>query len=93
MKKKVPVNQFGSGNCCPECGSTKISAFYQYPMIVEEDLNTGNEIFRDEQGKRIYNVTNKLLAHRYKSAQFVGAESCTYKCRKCGWISETYTLM
>ena len=22
MKKKVPVNKFGSGNCCPECGST-----------------------------------------------------------------------
>ncbi len=85
---KQPLDENGEGNCCPECGSLKISVNYQFPLFVEMDLNSRNEIFKDADGKRI-KQTNRLLARRYKNSQ-LDAQCWNYECRKCGWISEMF---
>lgn len=89
MKLKIPIDEYGEGNCCPKCGSMKISVYYQYPLEVEEDLNTGKEIFRDSDGKRIYNLSNRTLARLYKLSQ-IDAQMEIFSCRKCGWKSEAF---
>lgn len=87
--KKMPIDEYGEGNCCPNCGSVKISVYYQYAMEVEEDLKTGREIIRDANGKRISNPSNRLLARLYKISQFE-AQMWIYGCRRCGWRSEAF---
>ena len=89
MVNKIPIDEYGKGNCCPNCGSIRISVMYQYPLLVEEDLKTGKEIIKDSQtGKRI-KPTNRILAHRYKLSQS-DAQMWQFKCRKCDWESETF---
>lgn len=44
----------------------------------------------DFRGKRIYKPSNRLLAQLYKSAQ-KDSQCWVYECKKCGWISDTYT--
>lgn len=90
MTERIPIDEFGEGNCCPVCNSMKISVDYQFPLEVEMDLNSSKEILRDFDGKRIYKPTNKMLARRYKKSQ-MDAQLWIFKCRKCGWRSETFT--
>ena len=87
--KKIPIDENGDGNCCPKCGSIKISRHDQCPIYVEVDLNSGKEIFRNNEGKRIYNPSNKMLAMLYRVAQ-IETQCWLYKCRKCGWESEMF---
>lgn len=89
-KKKIPIDESGKGNCCPECGSFRISADEQYSFCAEKDLSTGKEIFRDDSGKRI-RPTNKLLAEKYQYER-MGCQCIVYRCRKCGWISDTVAM-
>lgn len=77
-------------NKCPRCGSKKIVVRTQYPLIVIKNLRTEKEIFTDFRGKRIYKPSNRLLAELYKSAQ-IDSQCWNYECKKCGWISDTYT--
>lgn len=87
---KTPIDKNGKGNCCPKCGSKKVSVHMQYPLFVEEDLNTGKEILHDlSTGKRLYNPTIRELALRYKLAKS-DAQCWSYKCRKCDWASEMF---
>lgn len=58
-------------------------------MYVEKDLNTGKEIIKDINDKRIYNPSNKILASAYKLNQ-IDAQLWIYGCRKCGWTSKTF---
>lgn len=88
--EKISINEFGDGNCCPVCGSLKMSKFIQYPLYVEEDNKTGKEIIRDVHGKRINRPSNRLLANLYRSAQRDSQTWC-FVCRKCGWTSESFT--
>lgn len=88
MTAKQPIDEYGEGNCCPKCGSVKISIISQFPIIVEKDLKTGNEIIRNKAGERI-KQSNRLLARIYKKAQY-DAQCWNYECRKCGWLSEMF---
>ena len=87
--EKNPINEYGDGNCCPVCRSIKISKNYQFPLYVEEDLNTGKEIIRDSYGKRICKPSNRLLAQRYRTSQ-IDAQMWNFECRKCGWVSGSF---
>lgn len=87
--EKIPIDECGDGNCCPVCGSLKISKQVQYPLYVEEDLNSGKEIIRDCNGKRISKPSNRLLARLYRSSQ-MDSVMWVFHCRKCGWISESF---
>lgn len=87
---KIPINKHGEGNCCPKCGSVKITMSAQYPLSVEIDLKTGKQLLYDRDGKRVVKPSNRLLAHLYRCAQ-MDAQLWVYSCRKCGWVSETFT--
>lgn len=90
--EKIPIDEYGEGNCCPECGSTRIDIDYQFPLYVSKDLKTGRERFYGyESGKKvyIYKPSDRRLAARYKSSQ-MDAQMWNYRCRKCGWISEPF---
>lgn len=86
--KKIPIDEYGRGNCCPECGSVKILVFYQYPLYVYENLRTGKEVIKIN-GKRISRPTNRLLAEIYKSSQ-LDAQCWNYECENCGWQSKLF---
>ena len=88
-KIKIPIDEFGEGNCCPECGSLKVHIYYQYPLYVYEDLE-GHELFHDPiTGKWTRNVSNKEKARLYKLSQN-DAQMWQYTCRKCGWTSKLF---
>lgn len=87
--KKIPITGLENGNCCPKCGSTKVVLQMQFPLIVEFDMK-GKEIIKDFKGKRMYRPSNQILATLYKAAQ-LDFQCASYECKKCGWISETYT--
>lgn len=88
---KTPIDKDGKGNCCPKCGSKKVSINIQYPLLVENDLNTGKEIlYHVSTGKRLYNPPTRELALRYKLSKS-DAQCWSYKCRKCDWVSEMFT--
>lgn len=87
---KKQIDEYGEGNCCPKCESRKITKHTQYALQVEEDLNTGKEIVYDFNGERTYNPSNRLLAAKYKRGRSE-TQCWSYKCRKCGWESETFT--
>ena len=89
MTEKIPIDEYGEGNCCPACGSLQISNDIQYYLSVEMDLRTGKEIIRDHTGKRIYKPSRRLLAAYYKASQYDEIMHI-YRCRKCGWRSETF---
>lgn len=91
--EKIPINKYGEGNCCPECGSTRIDVYHQYPLYVYKDLKTGKERFYFwKNGKDMYipKPSNRQLAVRYQSSQ-VDSQCWNYICRKCGWMSEIFT--
>ncbi len=89
MAKKIPITDFQEGNCCPVCGSSKVVLYMQYPLFAEFDMR-GKQILKDYRGKRVYRPSNQLLATEYKNA-ISDWEWAFYKCKKCGWNSETYT--
>lgn len=87
---KKQIDEYGEGNCCPKCGSSKITKHVQYALQVEEDLNTGKEIVYDFNGERTYNPSNRLLAAKYKRGRSE-SQCWSYECRKCGWVSGMFT--
>ncbi|HCL03787.1 MAG TPA: hypothetical protein DHW61_15510 [Lachnoclostridium phytofermentans] len=87
--EKVPLDEYGEGNCCPNCESMKVSVLYQFPLSVEKDLNTNREILRDLDGNKIIKPSNRMLANRYKVSQN-DAQLWVYECRKCGWKSNPF---
>lgn len=90
MAEKIPINEFGEGNCCPECGSLKVSIIYQFVHQVEFDLKSGKEIYKDTNGNRIYKPSTRHLATLYECSKHE-SNMWLYKCRKCGWISKAFT--
>lgn len=89
MAKKTPITGLEQGNCCPECGSSKVVLHMQFPLYADFDTR-GKEIITDDSGKRIYRPSNKLLAIQYKSSM-IDFQCASYECTKCGWTSEIYT--
>lgn len=90
MRREEENLWLNDDDTCPVCGSKKIVEHIQFPMYVDIDVRTGNEIFEDSYGKRIYNPSNRFLVRRYKLQQ-MDAQTWNYECKKCGWISEAYT--
>lgn len=86
--KKIPITGFEEGNCCPECGSTKVSLFVQYSVLLEFDLK-GKQIIK-QGGKRVYRPSNQLLAAYYNCVSCNAMQCANYLCNKCGWESELY---
>ena len=89
MSKKIPINEDGIGNCCPKCGSLKVSIIYQFVHQVEFDLKTGKEQFRDTRGNRIYNPSIRHRALLYECSKHE-TNMWFYMCRRCDWISEPF---
>lgn len=90
MAKEEENQWLNDDNTCPVCGCKKIVAHYQFPLYVDVDVRTGKNIYKDFDGKRIYNPSNKFLARLFNSAQ-MDAQFWNYECEKCGWISDAYT--
>lgn len=86
--KKIPIVD-GEGNCCPECGSLKITVHEQRNLQVDINLITG-KAFKIKNGK-MKQLTNKEKAIGFDGADSVGGGGCwSYECRKCGWTSEVF---
>ncbi len=88
--EKIPIDEYGWGNCCPECGSTKVVCYMQFPIVKMYDMRD-KEIIRDKKGKRIYRPSNKLLARKYKNCEAGECQCTNYVCEKCGWKSEMFS--
>lgn len=90
---KIPIDEYGIGNCCPICGSMKIDEYIQFPLYVRKDKKTGKERFYIyKNGEKVYvpKPSNKMIANRYNNSQ-MDAQLWNYECRKCGWVSEGFT--
>ena len=75
VMEKVKIDDCGYGNCCPECGSVKITRHEQ----------------RNLEGKMKY-MSNRDKAIHFDNADMSGGGGCwSYECRKCGWVSDTFT--
>lgn len=86
--KKIPLNEYGEGNCCPKCGSSKIDVHHQFPLEVYYDLTTGKERFYiEDELKR--NPSNRDMARRYKQSQ-QESQVWYFECRKCDWVSKPF---
>lgn len=84
------INRYGEGNCCPNCGSKKITKLEQRNLQVEVNLATGKP-FKMVDGK-IRNMSNREKALAFDTADMAGGGGCwAFECRKCGWKSETFT--
>ena len=90
---KAPINEYGEGNCCPECGSVRLSILHTVPVEYEVDLKSGKEIIRDIYGNRVSDPSNQLLACKRNVMLRSAGESILWyiRCRKCGWKSEIFT--
>lgn len=91
---KIPIDEFGEGNCCPECGSVKINAYHQFPVTACIDLKTGKERFYQYiNGKWALKrkPSNRDKAWKYESAKYNESQVTIYECRRCGWRSEPFT--
>jgi hypothetical protein len=86
--ERIPVDDCGEGNCCPICGSFKISRIEQFPLEVTFDLNTKKLMVNDFRGKRIYKPSNRHLALLFRSGINNESQVTLLKCRKCDWQSE-----
>lgn len=88
-KDRIPIDEFGEGNCCPACGSVKVHVYYQFPLYVCKDLD-GNEKFRDHKtGKWTRRISNREKARLYTLSQ-CDAQMWNFRCERCGWISENF---
>lgn len=88
-EEKIPIDEFGEGNCCPECGSKKILVFYQFPLYVCKDLD-GHELFRNNKtGGWKRRISAKEKARLYTLSQ-CDAQMWNFKCERCGWISDNF---
>ena len=87
--EKVPIDEHGEGNCCPECGSKKITRHQQRNLHVDVNLLT-QKAFTIQNGKmRPLSARDKVCM--FDNADMIGGGGCwSFGCRKCGWISETF---
>lgn len=89
MKERTPIID-GHGNCCPECGSTRITVHEQRNLYIDRNLSSGKPfIIRDGKVKPMSN-RDKAIAFNCADMSS-GAGCCSYECRKCGWSSKLYT--
>ena len=85
MTTKIPINEYGEGNCCPVCGSTRITIYEQRLLYVNVNLKTGKPfIMRNGKMKQ---MSNRDKANDFDGASVAGGGCWNYCCRKCGWIS------
>ena len=90
MKEKIPIDEYGDGNCCPKCGSTKETRHEQRNIHVNINVQSGRQ-FILKCGK-IKPLSMKDKADAFDSADSSGGGGCwSFECRKCGWKSETFT--
>lgn len=89
MAERIPIDRYGEGNCCPECGSTRITEHQQRNLEVQINLATRRP-FIMQKGKM------KALSNRDKARAFDiadmdgGGGMWFFECRKCGWQSEVF---
>lgn len=87
--EKIAITD-GVGNCCPVCGSKKITRHEQRNLRVDVNLQTGVEF--KLQGGKIKRMTNRDKANAFDSADTAGGGGCwDYECRQCGWVSAVFT--
>lgn len=90
MAEKIPIDDQGEGNCCPVCGSTRITRNEQRNLEVKVNLST-EKPFSIRNG-RIRPMTNREKAAAFDYADLAGGGGCwSFECRKCGWHSELFT--
>lgn len=84
------INRYGEGNCCPNCGSRRITRHEQRNLQVDVNLSTEKPI-KMVDGK-IRNMSDREKALAFDTAYTAGGGGCwAFECRKCGWRSETFT--
>lgn len=90
VMEKVKIDDCGYGNCCPECGSVKITRHEQRNLEVNINVVTKNP-YIIHNGKMKY-MSNRDKAIHFDNADMSGGGGCwSYECRKCGWVSDTFT--
>ena len=88
MKEKIPIID-GQGNCCPECGSLRITVHEQRNLYVDRNLSSG-KAFIMRNGKMSH-MSNRDKALSFDCADMSSGGGCfSYECRKCGWVSGIY---
>lgn len=93
MNEKYPIDEYGEGNCCPVCGSTRIDVRYIHYLEVFRDLKTHKVRFYNGKGEHVQNPSNKFIAGKYWDAISGEMEkSRMYICRKCGWKSDVINI-
>ena len=86
--QREPINEYGHGNVCPECGSTKITTVTQNALIKMRDLNSG-AVINPYTGKKY--MSNRDKAKAYDTASTDGVGCWYHECRKCSWKSPLFT--
>lgn len=87
--EKIAITD-GVGNCCPACGSRRITRHEQRNLQVDVNLQTEREF--KLQGEKIKRMTNRDKAHAFDNADIAGGGGCwSYECRRCGWVSKMFT--
>ena len=90
---KIPITGYGKGNCCPQCGSAKVTYIATARVEQEFDLNDKpiyKRYLRDGSCKRIYRPSNSFLASCFESAIYSDWQCIRYQCKKCGWTSDMF---
>lgn len=85
---KEPIDKYGNGNCCPECGSIRITMHMQAVVYRDIDLKSGKDIIVVDE--KIKPTPQRIKVHRYDNATAEGVGTWSYECRNCGWESESF---
>lgn len=89
MKDKIAIIN-GYGNCCPECGSPKITIHEQRNLYIDRNLPNRKPFVM--KGGKIRYMSNHDKVKLFDCADMsAGSGCCSYECWKCGWTSEMYT--
>lgn len=90
MIEKVPIDDTREGNCCPVCGSIRITRNEQRNLQVSVNLST-EKPFCMKNG-RMKPLSNREKAFAFDHADMANEGGCwSYECRKCGWHSDLFT--
>lgn len=90
MTEKIPIDERGEGNCCPVCGSKRITRNEQRNLEVKVNLSTKKPV--SIRNGRIRPMTNREKAVAFDHADLAGGGGYwSFECRKCGWNSELFT--
>lgn len=84
---KIPIDEYGEGNCCPQCNSFKVLKYLTCEIHKCINLKTGKEIYCNLSTNKVKKISNRDKAFQYDVAT---KSYYTLKCEKCGWTSKTF---